>query len=74
MQSRNYKSHDYPDVDTKYVDLVIRVSFYCSKACDKAQMDGLGKFIGALNLPRVHIMGMPNPCFYAKLDDKVAYA
>jgi len=74
MQSGNYKSHNCPDVDTKYVDLVIRVSSYLPKACDKAQMNGLWKFIGALNLPRVHIMGMPNPCFYAKLDDKVAYA
>ena len=43
MQSGNYKSHNYPDVDTnlKYVDLVIRVSFYFSKAGDKAQMNGL---------------------------------
>ncbi|KAG1731236.1 uncharacterized protein EDB91DRAFT_1155182 [Suillus paluster] len=42
------------NVDTKYVDLVIR-------------------FIGASDLPRVHVIGTTNPCFRAQLDDKVSY-
>ncbi|KAG1749494.1 hypothetical protein EDB19DRAFT_144016 [Suillus lakei] len=42
------------NVDTKYVDLVIR-------------------FIGASDLARVHVIGTINPCFRAKLDDKVSY-
>ncbi|KAG2148789.1 hypothetical protein DEU56DRAFT_782266 [Suillus clintonianus] len=64
LKSAKHKSRHHLDaiklaakefnVDTEYVDLVIR-------------------FIRASDLARVHGIGTANPCFRAKLDDKVSY-
>ncbi|KAG0701564.1 hypothetical protein DFH29DRAFT_925873 [Suillus ampliporus] len=40
---------------------------------DTKYVDVVIKFIGASDLPRVHVIGTTNPWFHAKLDDKVSY-
>lgn len=40
---------------------------------DIKYVDLVIKFIGASDLARVHVIGTMNPCFRAKLDDKVSY-
>ena len=60
-------------VETKYVDVTIKVGWQYRFSESRARSEAMAQFIGASNLPKMEVIGTTDPFFHASLDDRLTY-